>query len=108
MIEGITMTDSPGMLWSFAAGALLGGLYLFGLWLTVRGISQGRLSGWWLPASMFVRLVLVLTAFYLILGDARWPRLLAALAGFVVLRIVATRRVQQRISSTTGTRESSS
>ena len=32
-------------------------------------------------------MLLLVAAFYFILGDGHWPRLLAALAGFVTLRI---------------------
>jgi hypothetical protein len=49
-------------------------------------------------------MVLVVATFYWILGDGHWQRLLAALAGFVTLRIVILGRVR-RIAASGSARE---
>jgi F1F0 ATPase subunit 2 len=68
-----------------AAGAGLGIFYFGGLWLTVRRLpNSGR------PALLFLgsfagRTTLALLGFYLVM-DGRWERMLACLAGFIVVR----------------------
>lgn len=81
----------------FVLGALIAALYLSSLWLTVRRIHRGRHPALWLLSSLVVRMGLLLIAFYFIVGDGHWERLLAALAGFVILRTIAIRRVRQQI-----------
>jgi len=55
----------------------------------------------WLLASFVVRMAVTVAGFYFV-GDGHWQRLLAALLGFVVARIVVT-RVTQKIDKTTFT-----
>ena len=83
----------------FALGALIAGVYLSSLWLTVQRISRGRHPALWLVSSLVVRMGLLLTAFYFIVSDGHWERLLAALAGFVILRTFAIRRVRHQLST---------
>lgn len=83
------MNELPSLLLMVLAGALLAGLYLIGLWLTVRDIHRQRHPALWLLLSILLRMGLVLVVFYFILGDQRWSLLLAALFGFIALRIVA-------------------
>jgi F1F0 ATPase subunit 2 len=75
-------------------GAVLGALYLGLLWASVRGLAGQR------PAATFVALALARAA--LVLGalaaalalGAGAGAILAALAGFVVVRVAATRRTR--------------
>ncbi len=83
------MNDLPSLLLMVFAGALLAGLYLVGLWLTVRDIHHQRHPALWLLLSIMLRMGLVLVVFYLILGDHRWSLLLAVLFGFIAIRTVA-------------------
>ena len=114
---------SMGVMLMFVAGGLLAALYLAGLWLTLQYIHRPHHSyhsyhshhsyhkrhphherpkaGLWLTISLVLRLLLLLVALYLILGDGQWRRLLAALAGFMTLRQLVTRRVQHQVAAAT-------
>ncbi|WP_296763232.1 ATP synthase subunit I [Sediminimonas sp.] len=89
------MTGDPATLAaSFAAGAVLGALYLGLLWASVRALSGSR------PAATFAalalaRAVLVLGALGAAIAlGAGAGELVAALAGFVAVRVAATRRAR--------------
>ena len=99
---------SMGVMLMFVAGGLLAALYLAGLWLTVQYIhrphhphNERPKAGLWLTISLVLRLLLLLVALYLILGDGQWRHLLAALAGFMTLRQLVTRRVQRQVAAAT-------
>ena len=111
---------SMGVMLMFVAGGLLAALYLAGLWLTLQYINRPHHShhshhsyhkrhphherpkaGLWLTISLVLRLLLLLVALYLILGDGQWRRLLAALAGFMTLRQLVIRRVQRQVAAAT-------
>jgi F1F0 ATPase subunit 2 len=89
--------DVPFLIAMFALGALLASLYLASLWYTVQRIHRDSHPALWLVTSLTVRMVLLLAAFYFILGEGHWERLLTALAGFVTLRTLAIRHVRQTI-----------
>ena len=89
----------PILILMFVSGALLAALYLFSLWFTVQRIRRGRNPALWLLSSLLLRMGLLVIAFYFIVGDGHWERLLAALAGFITLRTLALRRVRQQIPS---------
>jgi len=89
--------DIAILIMMFVLGSFIAALYLSSLWLTVWRIHRGRHPALWLISSLIVRMGLLLIAFYFIVGDGHWERLLAALAGFVVLRTIAIRRVRQKI-----------
>ena len=77
---------------AFLAGAVLGLLYYGGLWLTIQRLPKASLPGVLVAMSLFLRLGLVLVAFYLVMGG-RWERLLACLAGFLLARVLLVRRL---------------
>lgn len=79
----------------FLYGALGGALYLYGLWLTVQRVRHGGYSAVWLLASGVARVVFLLFFLYCILGGGHWQHLLAALGGFITLRILVTRTIRQ-------------
>lgn len=75
------------------AGILLGSIFFGGLWWTVRrGISSHR-AGLWFMGSMLLRIGVVMTGFYFLLGlpGDGWKTLLAGLLGFIIARLAATR-----------------
>lgn len=83
-------------------GCLLGALFFFGLWWTVRkGISSKRPVLWFL-GSLLLRTGIVLAGFFLISGG-RWERLLACLLGFVSARFLVTLRVHSGLRSEAST-----
>ena len=90
------MNDWLVLLLMFLSGALLAVMYLGGLWLTAQRVQHDRHLALWLLTSLLVRMLLLMVAFYFILGDGHWQRLLAALVGFVTLRTFTTRRVHRQ------------
>jgi F1F0 ATPase subunit 2 len=85
------MTDQAlSIIAAFAAGMGLGALFLAGLWITVRRLPAQKHGGLWLLGSAWLRIGLLLAAWYWI-ADGSWERLLACLAGFVAVRLAATR-----------------
>ncbi len=73
-----------------AAGLLLGGLFFGGLWWTVRrGVTSKRPALLFLGSSL-LRMALVVVGFYLI-AEGDWRRLLAAMVGFVLARLLLIR-----------------
>ncbi|ARO87906.1 ATPase F0F1 [Nitrosospira lacus] len=80
---------------SLAAGILLGVIFFGGLWWTVRSGISSRQPGLWFIGSMLLRISIVITGFYLLLGlpGASWKILLTGLLGFFIVRLIATRLV---------------
>ena len=72
------------------AGGLIGVLYFSGLWQTVRRLPDAPRPWRLLAVSYLQRLVLALGGFYLLM-DGAWERLAAAVAGFIVVRVVMTK-----------------
>jgi len=69
------------------AGAGLGAVFFGGLWWTVRrGVSAANPALWFL-ASGVLRTSMVVAGFYLV-GGGQWRRLVAALVGFILARLV--------------------
>ncbi|MHC1698064.1 MAG: ATP synthase subunit I [Geobacteraceae bacterium] len=71
------------------AGLALGLFYFGGLWLTVRKIPGSGNPGILMLGSFVVRLLVTLCGMYLVM-DGTWERLVACLAGFLLMRIVMT------------------
>jgi len=92
----------------FAAGMVLGGLYFSGLWFTVQRIQQqhhAKHPAFWIIASLVFRMTLLLIAFYVVLSYGSWAHLLAVLAGFIVLRMISTRKMRQLIRAEASVQE---
>lgn len=85
------------MLLMFSAGAALAAVYLAGLWFTVNRIQERRHPALWLVSGFLARLAMVFAVFYFIIQDHQWPHLVAALAGFVIVRGLTIRRVREKI-----------
>ncbi|QLQ32711.1 MAG: ATP synthase subunit I [Candidatus Thiothrix singaporensis] len=82
MIEHLTLP--------LIVGLALGMFFFGGLWWTVRKGSVATNPALWFFTSFMLRTGVALAGFYAIAaGD--WQRLLAALAGFVLARMVITR-----------------
>ncbi|MGR9099662.1 MAG: N-ATPase subunit AtpR [Gammaproteobacteria bacterium] len=77
---------------AFLAGMILGIFYFGVLWLTVRRLTRYQHPSLWFVASFLFRNAVAAAGFYLVMaGD--WRRLFAALAGFILIRVVIVRRV---------------
>ena len=84
------MGETLSLVFPLIAGVMLGAFFFGGLWWTVRkGIASKRTALWFF-GSMLLRTGVVMLGFYFVMGD-NWQRLLAALLGFVLARIIATR-----------------
>lgn len=79
---------------SFVLGLVLSGLYFGTLWLSLRRLVNCQRPELFLLLSLLFRMVFLLSSFYLILHVAHWQHLLAALAGFMFLRILLTRKIR--------------
>ncbi len=81
------------LLSSVLAGALLGVFFFGGLWWTVNNLAGARRPALLVLVSFTLRTGVLLGGFYLLLTGAAagsgWPPLLAALAGFVIVRLAA-------------------
>jgi F1F0 ATPase subunit 2 len=75
----------------FLAGTVLGLFYFGGLWLTLRRIHHVRQPGVLLFTSFVVRIAAVVPAFYFVMAG-HWERIVACLAGFLVMRHLMIRR----------------
>ena len=88
------MNGAPQMLAALAAGAALGALYLALLWAAVRALAGRRpLAGFLALAALRAALILGALAGAAALG-AGAAEIAAALAGFVLVRLAATRRAR--------------
>ncbi len=95
------MSESPDQVFawvwvsSLAAGILLGAVFFGGLWWTVRNGMSSRRPGLWFIGSLLLRVGIVMTGFYLLLGlpGESWKISLAGLLGFFIARLAATRFV---------------
>jgi F1F0 ATPase subunit 2 len=81
------------LLLASVAGAILGAIFFGGLWWTVRECVVGQRSTLWLLGSWLVRMGIAVTGFYLV-GHMHWLRLLAALFGFIVARLLVIRLIR--------------
>jgi F1F0 ATPase subunit 2 len=99
------MNDLPYLLLMFIAGIMLAGVYLAGLWLSVKYLQTRKHPALWFVMSLVLRLGIVALAFYFILASGNLQHLLAALAGFVLLRALVIRRVRNIYISTAGNKE---
>jgi len=88
MIEELNL---PYLLLAFGGGVVLGFFYFGALWVTVQYLPRIRRPGLFFLGSFWVRLLLTLTGFYLIMAD-HWERLAACFLGFLLIRRFLLRR----------------
>jgi len=96
------MSEPLPVLLAGLGGLMLGALYFGGLWWTIRQALPSKVPGLWFLGSLLLRTGLALLGFYAI-GAGNWERLVAALVGFVVGRMVVTlvTRTRQEVSRAT-------
>ena len=96
------MNETLSRLLATAAGLVLGAIFFWGLWWTVRkGVASPRPAAWFL-GSLLLRTGIVLAGFYVV-GRGHWERLLLCLLGFVVARLVVTRVTRPTETAAHGT-----
>jgi F1F0 ATPase subunit 2 len=69
-----------------------GALYFAGLRWTVDRLNTVRRPGLWTLASFLLRAAMLVTVFGAV-GQGRWERIIACLAGFTIVRLAALRRL---------------
>jgi F1F0 ATPase subunit 2 len=84
------MDDVLGMGIASLAGALAGGIYFAGLWVTLRRLASSPRPWLLMTTSLLVRAAALLGLFWLV-SAGRGPRLLACLVGFTLARLAADR-----------------
>lgn len=80
---------TPPLFVGMAAGAV----YFAALWLTVSMVTAGSLGPAWLLVSALTRLALLVGVLFWIM-DGQIDRLLAALAGFLAVRVATLWRIR--------------
>ncbi|NDJ77312.1 MAG: ATP synthase subunit I [Chloroflexi bacterium] len=71
-------------------GMVIGGFFFGGLWLTIRQVQTARHPARMLLTSSFVRMGIALGGLYVV-AWGRWERLLIAVFGFMLARVVVVR-----------------
>lgn len=82
-------------------GLLLGGFYFGGLWLTVSRLPSVTHQALWMIASFLLRNVLVAIALYPVVLRG-WQPTLICLAGFIIVRVLLSRRIKGHIRAENG------
>lgn len=92
------MGEAAGWVGAALVGAVLGLGYFAGLWWTVQRARNARRPQALLAVSFIVRAALTVAALLFIMGDSVM-RLVAALAGFLIVRTIVLWRVRQGLRS---------
>lgn len=77
---------------AFAAGLVLGAFYFIALWRTVKKLPDTPNPLRLMLGSFVLRMAVVLPGFYFVMGG-EWQRLGTALMGFLLMRMILTRRL---------------
>ncbi|MDO9559082.1 MAG: ATP synthase subunit I [Syntrophales bacterium] len=71
----------------FVLGGLIGWVYFSGLWETVRRLPEAKSPHGLVLLSFAARTIFALGGFF-ILADGQWERMVAAVAGFLIVKAV--------------------
>lgn len=93
------MSDLVSLIVALIGGMALGAIAFGGLWWTVRRLPTAKSPALLTVSSLIARLGISVLGFYLI-GAGSWERLLACLAGYLVVRQILIRRAQVSIDQT--------
>ena len=104
MVDSTHLIPVMSLFLSLGAGAILGFFYFFGLWVSLKQLSQKKNPGLLMLFSLIGRLALVLFGFYFIMHFTGWQGLLAALLGLTLVRLILNRRLGP-VSRIQGTRK---
>jgi F1F0 ATPase subunit 2 len=84
------MSEAIQLALSALAGLLLGALFFGGLYWTVLKGVNASMPALWFIGSLLLRVGITLAGFYFV-ADGDWRRLVAALTGFIIARLISTR-----------------
>jgi len=85
-------SDLMALALALAAGGALGVFYFGGLWFTIQRLPGAERPGLIALISFMLRTAIAIGALVLVAGES-WQRLLAAMVGFFVARMVLVRRL---------------
>jgi F1F0 ATPase subunit 2 len=83
---------------SLAAGILLGGIFFGGLWWTVTKGLTAQQPALWFFGSFLLRTGILLAGLYFV-GRDHWERMVIALLGVVIARVVVLRLTRTPVQS---------
>ncbi len=72
---------------AFTGGIILGTIFFWGLWFTVKKVITAKVPALWVFGSFLFRVGITLTGFYFI-GAGNWQRLIACMLGFMIARFI--------------------
>jgi F1F0 ATPase subunit 2 len=90
------MSELLPLLASFIAGVLLGLLFFWGLWTSLRRLDRAPHPARRLLGSYLLRFALLLVAFYFLVRYGGWQHLVSAVLGFTLARILVIRHMAPR------------
>ena len=93
--------DPLGLALAFGFGLLAGAAYLASLWVSVRRLGASAAPLPRLLVGAALRIALLVGAILIVMGG-EWQLMLAALAGFIVMRIVVTTWARTTLSTSGG------
>jgi F1F0 ATPase subunit 2 len=86
------MNDLVWMAAAAAAGAGLGFFFFTGLYLTVRRLPGAKNPGLLTFTSFMARMGAIVFVLYLLARSGEWTRVIACLAGFLIVRMILMRK----------------
>jgi F1F0 ATPase subunit 2 len=84
--------DVPHLIIAFLTGMALGVFFSLNLWSSVKKMTDEKTHWHELFVNFILRMGVVSAGFYIVM-DGHWERILAALAGFVLMREILLRRL---------------
>lgn len=94
MVENLLNTTTLVTLAAvFAAGLALGAFYFVALWQTIRRLPAAKSPALLMFGSFMLRVAVVMAGFYFIIRIGHWELLVSALMGFILMKIILTRRL---------------
>ena len=100
------MNEPFSLVLALITGVVLGAIFFGGLWWTVRKCVSAKQPAFWFFGSGLLRMTVALAGFYFV-AHGHWDRLLAALLGFVMARVIVTRLTRVVEEPTSWTQEAS-
>jgi F1F0 ATPase subunit 2 len=86
------MIDIPHLILAFLAGLALGVFFSLNLWSSVKKMTDEQTPWHVLFMNFVLRIGVVGAGFYIVM-DGHWERMMAALAGFVLMREILVRKL---------------
>jgi F1F0 ATPase subunit 2 len=97
-LDGVLALAASG-----ATGLLLGLVFFWGLWVTVKRLGRGRSAALWMLGGFALRFGVLLAGFYLLARHAGWQHVVSAALGFTLSRAFVVNRLRpDRVNKESG------